>query len=416
MDFKIEKKPWYFRYRYYLIGAAAIVILSAYALTLAFGPKRLRMKAESLSIAEVVDGKFLEYVDAEGIVHPILTLKVNALESGFVERIVAEEGSMLKQGDTILVLNNPELMRTISDEQDEWERQQRLQQEQKIEMEQKTLTLKQQALDAAYELGNINDKQRIAQEEYNMGIISRAELDIAKNEYEYKKHKTALQMQNIKEDSTASILRLELLHGDIERARTKRDRALSRSENLVVRAPIDGQLSYLNFTPGEQVQAGQSIGEVKKLSDYKLRVNLNEYYIDRITTGLEASITQQGHRYPLRVSRVVPEVKDRSFGADLVFADEKPSNVRVGKSFRVQIELGQPEDALVISRGDFYNVTGGRWIYKLDPSGTKAVKTEIVIGRQNPRQYEIISGLNPGDRVIINGYEKFADSQEIILE
>ena len=416
MDFKIEKKPWHIRYRYYIVSGIIITIFAIYASTLAFGPKRMHMSKEDLAISEVTDGKFLEYVDVEGIVHPILTLKVNALESGYVDKIVAEEGTMVHKGDTILILKNPELLRSISDEQDEWERQKNLQKEKEIEMEQKSLTLKQQTLDATYEMGNFNDKQRIAQEEYDMGIISRAELDMAKNEYEYKRNKTALQLQNLKEDSSANMLRRELLNGDIERARVKRDRAMQRCEDLIVRAPIDGQLSFLKVTPGEQVTAGISIGEVKMLSDYKLRVNLNEYYIDRITPGLDANISQQNKRYQLRVSRVVPEVKDRTFSAELVFSGEKPTNVRVGKSFRVQIELGQPEEALVIPRGDFYNATGGNWIYKIDKNGTKAIKTEIVIGRQNPRQYEVISGLQPGDHVIVNGYDRFSDSEEIILE
>lgn len=416
MDYKIEKKRWYIRYRTYIIITFVVVILAVYAIIITAGSKRLHMNVEDLTISEVSDGKFLEYVDVEGIVQPILSLKINALESGFVYRIVAEEGMMIHKGDTILVLKNPELMRLISDEQEEWEHQQRLQKEKEIEMEQKSLTLKQQALDATYEMRNFNDKQRIAQEEYDMGIISRAELDMAKNEYEYKKRKTDLQLRNLKEDSSANMLRRELLKGDMERARTKRDRAMQRSEDLIVRSPIDGQLSFLKVTPGEQVTAGTSIGEVKVLSDFKLRVNLNEYYIDRITSGLDASITQQNQHYPLRVSRVIPEVKDRTFSAELIFSGEKPTNVRVGKSFRVQIELGQPEDALVIPRGDFYNITGGNWIYKLNKNGTKAIKTEVVIGRQNPRQYEVISGLHPGDRVIVNGYDRFSDSEEIILE
>lgn len=416
MDIKIKKKPWYWRYRYYIAFGAGIAAVMVYALTLALGPKRLRIDSELLTIATVEDGRFMEYVDVEGIVQPILTVKVNALEGGFVDQIVAEDGAMLEAGDTIIVLKNPELMRAISDEEDEWQRQQRLYREQEIEMEQKSITLQQQALDAAYEMGNLDNKRKIAQEEYEMGMKSKAEIELAENEYEYHKKKTALQMQSLRHDSAATVIRREMLQNDMLRADTKLDRALNRSTNLIVRAPVSGQLSFLTVTPGQQVQSGTSIGELKVLSDYKLHVALNEYYVDRITAGLPGNITQQGAQYPLRVSRVVPEIKDRNFEADLIFTGERPGNVRVGKSFRVQIELGQPESAIVIPRGDFYNATNGKWIYRLTSDGTKAVKTEISIGRQNPRQYEVVSGLAPGDRVIVSGYDKFNESEEIILQ
>lgn len=416
MDIQLKKKPWYFRYRYYLFTGMTITGLIIYAFILALGPKRLRIDAESLTIATVEDGNFMEYVEVEGIVHPIMTIKVNAQESGFVDSILAEEGSMLDAGDTILVLKNPELMRTIEDEQDEWERQQRLYREQEIEMQQKSLTLQQQVLDAKYEMSALDNKLRIAQEEYDMGMKSKAEIEMAESEYEYHHSKTDLQMQNLRHDSVATLLRRELLKDDIKRASTKRERAVSRKNGLYVLAPISGQLSYLNATLGQQFQAGSSVCELKILSDYKIHVTLNEFYIDRITSGLPANIILQQQRFPLKVSRVVPEIKDRNFQADLIFVGEKPSSVRVGKSFRVQIELGQPESAIVVPRGDFYGKTNGKWIYKLTPDRTQAIKAEISVGRQNPRQYEILSGLSNGDKVIISGYDILGDIDEIILK
>ncbi len=416
MDRKLEKKPWHWRYKYYLALGACVIALLVFAIVFSLGPKRTRIDSDFVKIAETEDGKFMEYVDVEGIVYPILTIKVNANEAGFVDRVVAEDGSMLHAGDTILVLRNPELMRTIDDEEDEWLNQQRLYREQVIEMEQKSLTLQQQALDADYEMSNLDNKLKLAHEEYGMGMKSKAEIDLAESEYEYHRKKTELQMRSLSHDSAATALRREMLQADISRAQTKRDRAAKRYDNLVVRAPIEGQLSFVTVAPGEQVQSGQSIGELKVLSDYKLHVSLNEYYVDRITTGLPGNITQQNEHYPLRLSRVVPEIKDRNFEADLVFTGERPANLRVGKSYRVQIELGQPESALVIPRGDFYNATGGRWIYRLTDDGSKAVKTEISIGRQNPRQYEVLSGLKPGVKVIVNGYDKLHDSEMIILE
>ncbi len=416
MDIQLKKRHWALRYKYYLVAGAIILAFAIYTLIISLGPKRMRVDVEGITVAEVVDGDFMDYVDAEGIVQPILTVKVNVLEPGFVEKIFVEEGAMLNEGDTILALNNPELMRQIADEKEDWERQQRLYREQEIEMNQKTINLRQQALDARYEMKNLDNKLRIAREEYEMGMKSKAEIDMAEDEYSYHKEKNRLQMQNLKHDSTATIIRNELLQRDMESAMKKQQRAMERAAALVVKSPITGQLSYLNVTPGQQVNAGASIGEIKMLSEYKIHLTLNEYYIDRISPGLPANIVLQNERYPLRVSRVVPEVKDRTFEVDLVFTGDKPNSLRLGKSFRIQIELGQPEQALVIPRGSFYSNTGGHWIYKLSPDGTKAVKVPLTIGRQNPKQYEILSGLAPGDKVIISSYDSFNNSEEIILK
>lgn len=416
MDIQLKKRHWAIRYKYYIATGAIILAFAIYTIIISLGPKRMRVNMEGVTIAEVIDGDFLDYVDAEGIVQPILTVKVNALETGFVEKIFVEEGAMLEEGDTILALNNPELMRTIADEKEQWEREQRLYREQEIEMRQKTINLRQQALDSRYEMKNLDNKLRIAREEYQMGMKSKAEIDMAEDEYSYHKEKNRLQMQNLQHDSTATIIRRELLQRDIESAMKKQQRALDRAAALIVKAPIAGQLSYLNVTPGQQVSAGASIGEIKMLSEYKVRLTLNEYYIDRIAPGLPANIVLQNERYPLRVSRVVPEVKDRGFEVDLVFTGDKPNSLRLGKSFRIQIELGQPEQALVIPRGSFYSTSGGHWIYKLSADGSKAIKVPITIGRQNPKQYEIISGIAAGDKVITSSYDSFNGTEEIILK
>lgn len=416
MDIKLKKKPWYWRYRYHLLAGAAVVVLLIYGIVLALNSGTPRVDKETLTIAEVKEDRFLEYVDVEGIVQPILTVKVNALEAGFVDRIVAEDGVMLKVGDTILILKNPELIRTIHDEEDEWRHQQRQYREQEIEMQQKSITLQQQVLDANYEMNNLDNKRRIAGEEFEMGMKSKAEMDLAESEYDYRKKKTTLQLKSLNHDSVATAIRREMLASDMERALTKRDRAAERSGNLIVRAPVTGQLSFLTVTPGQQVQSGMSIGELKVLSDYKLHVSLNEYYVERIAPGLPAKIVIQSKQYPLKVSRVVPEIKDRSFESDLVFTGERPTSLRVGKSFRVQIELGMPESAIVIPRGDFFSTTNGKWIYKLSSDGSKAIKTDIELGRQNPQQFEVISGLKPGDRVIVSGYDNLNDTEQLIIQ
>lgn len=414
MDIKIEKKPWYIRYRYYLLAGGAFIIFLVYVISLSMGPRKLRVETDNIQITEVKNGKFMEYVDVEGLVQPILTIKVNTREAGSVERIVTEEGSMMKKGDTILVLSNPDLMREIEDQRDEWENQRYSYKEREIEMEQKSLTLKQQALQTQYEMTRLQKSYGLEKEEFEMGIKSKAQLEVSKDEYEYNIKKTALQMESLSHDSAMTIIRKELLRNEMERGQKKFLRSMDRLEGLIVRAPIDGQLSYVNATPGQQVASNSNIAEIKVLDQFKIHTQLSEYYIDRITTGLPATVNYQGKKYPLKITKVVPEVKDRMFDVDLVFTGEMPENVRVGKSFRVQIELGQPEDALVMPRGNFYQATGGQWVYKV--IGDKAIRVPLTIGRQNPQQYEVTEGLQAGDQVIVTGYDTFGEAEELILK
>lgn len=415
MDRILEKKPFVARYRNYLIAGVLFLVFLVYVIVVSSGGKKLRIDREKVGIEEVTLGKFLEYVDAEGIVQPILTLKVNTREAGSVERIVGEEGTMLAKGDTVLLLVNPELKRGIEDQRDELDKQLMGFREKEIEMEQKTLNLKQQMLQAKYELQRLEKSYRLDEEEFRMGVKSKAQLEVARDEYEFKKANTALQLEGMRHDSTVTLIRRELMKNDLEREKKKFHRANERLENLVVRAPMGGQLSFIKVTPGQQVGSGESIAEIKVLEQFKIHTSLSEYYIDRVTTGLPATVNYQGQKFPLRITKVVPEVKDRNFDVDLVFCDTTPDNVRIGKSYRVKIELGQPEEAVIIPKGDFFQYTGGQWIYKLNEAGDKAVKVPISIGRQNPLQYEVLEGLKTGDRVIVLGYERFGEAEELIL-
>lgn len=416
MDRQLKKKPWYVKYIYYIIAGVVFLIFAIYVIILALGPRKLFVDADEHKIEEAKETAFMEYVDVEGVVQPIQTIKLNALESGFVERIMAEEGAMLEAGDTILILSNPELMRSIDDEQSEWENSQRNYREQEIQMEQKSITLRQQALDAEHQMRSLDKSLKQSREEYRMGIKSKAELDVAEEEYSYQHKKAQLQIQSLKQDSVATILRSEMVKANRDAANKKLSRTTNRTANLVVLATTAGQLSYLNVAIGQQVSSGMSIGEIKVMTEYKVHTSISEYYIDRITTGLPANIQYQNKKYPLRISKVVPEVKERSFVCDLIFTGNKPNNIRLGKNYRVQIELGKPEHAIIIPRGDFYQATGGKWIYKLSADGKTARKVEIEIGRQNPQQYEILSGIKPGDKVIVTGYNKLGDAEELVMK
>ena len=416
MDIRIKKKPWYRRYLYHIAGGTALAALVIYATIMSLEHQKVKLSdtKEVLASAEMRD--FTEYLDVEGIVQPIMTIQVNTMESGFVERIVAEDGAMLNEGDTILILGNPELLHSIEDENDAWEDSQRRYREQEIEMQQKSIVLRQQALDANYQLTSIENSLKQSREEYRMGIRSKAELDVAEKNYEYQKKKALLQLESLGHDSVSARLMREMAAANREASDKKRARSAARTRNLVVRAPVAGQLSFLAVTLGQQVGAGTKVGEIKIMKQFKIKASLNEFYIDRIANGLPASVRYQEKTYPMRISQVVPEVKEKKFDCSLVFTGEMPENIRIGKSYRVQIELGNKERTLVIPRGDFLSTTGGLWIYKLDADGSRAVKTEIETGRQNPQQIEILSGLKAGDRVIIGDYDKLNGENEVYIK
>lgn len=413
MDIKLTKRPWYIRHKYYIALGAVLLAFLIYNVITFFGPTTVHTDADDVKIGEVKNDDFREYVDVEGLVQPIMTIKVNSRENGSVARIVAEEGTMLNIGDTILVIDNPDLQRTIEEERLAWEKQQINHRLQQYQMEQKSLSLRQQSLQAEYDMERLSKSYTLDKEEAQMGIKSKAQLEVAEDEYEYNIKKTRLTLESLRHDSAVNVIQRTLLDNELESSRNRYQRTLQRQSDLVVTAPVSGQLSFVNATIGQRIGAGEAIADIKVLDSYKIQVSLSEYYIDRITTGLPASVTYQGKEYPLRISRVVPEVKDRTFTAELTFAADMPDNARVGKSYRIQIELGKPEKAIVIPRGDFYNVTGGRWIYRLNESGDKAVRVPITIGRQNPQQYEVLEGLQPDDRILISGYDKFGDAEQV---
>jgi RND family efflux transporter MFP subunit len=415
VDIPVKKKHPLIRYKYPILTGIPVAALLVYLLIAGLGPQRLRYDADKLTVAEVRRDRFMEYIDVEGVIQPRLTLRINSYESGNVERIVAEDGSLLKAGDTILVLSNPDLIRSIEDQYDELAKQQLNCREKQIQMERQSSELKRQSLKTSYELERQSKENELNEEEYSLGIKSKAQYEVAFDEYVFNKENTHLIREELKHDSLLNAIQTDLLQSDLNREEKRYERSRERMKYLIVRAPVDGQLSFVNVIPGERVASGANIGELKIVDRIKVSAKLSEYYIDRVAAGLPATVTYQNEKYPLKIIRINPEVRDRQIEVDLVFTDRIPDNVRIGKNYRLQVELEQPEEALVVNRGNFFQTTGGRWIFKLNDAGDRAVKTPVMIGRQNPRQYEVLEGLKDGDRVIVSGYDHFGNAEEIII-
>lgn len=415
MDIQLKEKAWYVKYRFHIAAAVVMFSLVVYMLVLALSPSRQRVNASSVRVVDVLEGNFVEYVNSDGVLHPIQTHRINAKEGGLVQRVVADNGSVVRKGDTILVLSNPELERNIDDMRDSYRKSVNNYKERIIEMEQKSLTLQQQTLQTAYELRRLEKQYNLDCEEFRMGIKSKAELELSQDEYNYRKRAAELQMKSLVQDSAMNVIRREMLDADLATEKKMLQRSSERLLDLVIFATADGQLSNLSVTSGKQVGAGEELCEIKVLDSYKLRLNVSEYFIDRITVGQPATVNYGGNTYNLVVSRVVPEVNNGTFTVEMLFADSVPDNARVGKSYLTRIELGSATTALLLPKGDFYVKTAGKWIYRLCADGRRAVRVPLELGLQNPMYYEVKSGLSAGDKVIVAGYDIMGDAEEIII-
>lgn len=394
----------------YLMGGAMLIALIVYAMVLQLGPRTLKIEIDDTQIAVAEEGEFLEYIDVNGVVCPATSMRVNAKEGGTVEQICCHNGDVLKRGDTILVLSNPKVLEEIAAERQSYELQQMQHRQQLIEMQQKSITLRSQALQADFELKKMEQDYELAKEEAQMGVRSQAQLKVAKDEYEYNRRRTLLNIESLHQDSVLNVINRQLIQQQMAMEAQKLGNSNRRREALVILAPTDGQISNLNAVIGGQVSAGEQVGEIGVLTDYKVTARLNEYYIDRIQSGLPATAMLKGHKYFFEVSRTTPQVQEHSFAVELRGDCE---NLRLGQSLHLQIELGAPEQRLIIPRGNFYAQTSGQWIMKVDETGHSARRVPIKLGRQNAERYEVIEGLHAGDYVLVSGYESFGDAEVV---
>ena len=415
MDIKLPPKKWYVRYRLHILAGIMAVGLIALLIKVSIGPRVIRINADSVQIAQVVAGEFSEYVNAEGTLQPIQTVKVYTREGGFVESMPLQDGALVRKGDTIMILSDPELLRTIETARENWRKQNRNFRTSMIEMEQRRITLAQNILQTKYELKRLEKEHSLALEEYRMGIRSRAQLEVADEEYNYKMETVRLQLESRRQDSILNTIRMESLEDELEESRRQLVNTEARMSDLIVTAPADGQLSGLSLEPSQHITAGTSIADIKRMDQFRMRLSINEFYIDKITVGQPATITYEKKNFPMKISGVVPEIKGGSFDVFLVFTDSMPDNARIGKSYQARIELGGQAQSTIVQKGNFYNYTHGSWVFKVNESHTHAVRVPVSIGRQNPRHFEIIEGLAPGDEIIITGYERISDADEVIL-
>ena len=415
MDIKLPPKKWYVKYRIHIVAGMLGIALLVMLIKVSTGPRIMRINSDSVQTATVTSGEFSEYVNADGTLQPIQTIKVYTREGGYVEKVLVQDGAVVHKGDTLMILSDPELMRTIEAEREKWRKQNRTYRTSMIEMDQRRLSLAQNILQTKYELKRLEKEHNLVIEEFKMGIKSKAQLDVADEEYNYKMETVRLQLESRRQDSVLNAIRQEALQDELEEGRRQLLNTEARLKDLVVTAPADGQLSGLSLEPSQRISSGTSIADIKRMDQFRMHLSINEFYIDKIAVGQPATITYEKKSYPMVISNTVPEIKGGSFDVYLVFTDSMPDNARIGKTYQARIEMGGQVQSVIVPKGNFYNFTHGAWVFRLNESHTHAVRVPVSIGRQNPRHFEILEGLNPGDEIIITGYDRIADADEVVL-
>ena len=419
MDIQLEKKTgWRAVFSKkslpYLFGALVVVLIVW--LLLKENTSTLRVNMATVTVSNVEEGEFNDYVSLCGTVQPMTTMQLSPLESGVVERVVAEEGTAVKAGDVILEMSNKQLSMQILQSEADLAEKQNILRNTLISMEQERLSLRQEMLMLDLEVTRKQRAYEQNKELYNEELVAREVYLQSEEDYELALNRRSLVRERQKQDSLYRTVQVAQLDENLRSMQLNMQLIRERVDNLKVKAPIDGELGMLNVVLGQTLSQGSAIGQINDLSAYKVTAMVDEHYIDRVVTGLTASFMRQDNSYDMLLRKVYPEVREGKFRVDLTFSSELPDNIRTGQTYNLNLQLGQPVEAVYIPRGAFFQKTGGRWIYVVDETGEKAYRREIRIGRQNPRYYEILDGLAPGEKVITSSYDNFGDNEVLILK
>lgn len=416
MDIQLEKKKGIRKKHLpYIAGGAALLVL---VLWIIFGnhASTLRVDARSLSIGEVRRDQFNDFVRVDGQVQPITVVQLSPEEGGIVQELVVEEGAQVHRGDVIVRLSNSNLELQILNAEAELAEKQNLLRNTQVTMEQDRLRNKteqlQLDLESTRRLRNYRQQEKL----YDEKLVAREDYVQAKEDYELARRKHALINERLRQDSLYRSIQMDQMEDNLTNMRRNVLLIRERKDKLEVRSQIDGELGLLDVVLGQNVQPGQKIGQINDLSDYKVEALIDEHYIDRVRTGLSATFDRQGAHFALTVRKVYPEVRDGKFRTDFVFTGERPDNIRSGQTYYINLELGQPTECVMIPKGTFFQSTGGNWIFVVDRDGKRAYRRKIKIGRQNPQYYEVTEGLEPGERVIVSGYESYKNSEVLVIQ
>ena len=416
MDRIIEKKRGLQKKHIpYIAGGVFVLIVLLWIL---FGNHQstLQVDEEDITISNVTRGEFKDYVRLNGTVIPIQVVRISPEEGGIVMEKVAEEGQKVKKGDVIIRLSNSNLDLQILNAEAELAEKQNLLRNTQVAMQQDKLN--NETEQATLEMDVVRKRRAFEQNErlYKEKLISKETYLQAKENYDLAKKKQTLIGERLKKDAQYRNIQMDQMEDNLQNMRKNVVLVRQRKDKLEVRSSIDGELGLLDVELGQSISPGQKIGQLNDLSDYKVQAQIDEHYIDRVRQGLMATFTRGDKQYQLQVRKVYPEVREGKFRCDFIFKGDRPENIRTGQTYYIELELGQPEQAIIIPRGTFFQTTGGQWIFVLSSDGSKAHRRPIRVGRQNPQHYEILEGLESGERVVTSGYEAFKDNEVLVIK
>lgn len=416
MDVKIEKKKGLRPKHYAYIAIGIVLFFVGWKMVFGKSASTFRTEKEKLSIAEVSFGKFDDYITINGAVAPISTIYMDAYEGGRVTEKLIEEGAMVKKGEIILKLENRGLYEQILASENNLALKQNDLRSTKLTFDSRQVEGKKDLVSSKYELQKLKRNYEQNKALYEEELISKEEYLTSKENYELSQKQFEIIELQTEQDNVLRSTSLHELDEDLARMKKTLSMVYERIDHLNVRAPADGQLGFLDAEIGQNIQQGQRIGQINVLTDYKIEATIDEHYIDRIKRDLTAVLDRNGKEYQLRLRKVYPEVRNGKFKVDLVFVDQKPETIRSGQSYNIKLQLGESNDAVLLPRGSFFQSTGGQWIFVVDASGEVAWKRNIRIGKQNSRYYELLEGLEAGEKVITSNYDSFGDAEKIVLK
>ena len=416
MDRKLKKKNWPPR----RIVKFSIVGLFGFTVTYGFlfgdSHSKLNINSERISISTVWKGSFQEFIPVQGTVLPLKTIYLDAVDGGRVEKVFVEAGTLVNEGDAILKMTNTTLQLEVMNREAQLFEQMNNLRNTRLAMEQNRLKLQADLTELDYKIQRQKREYDRNKELAEKEVISKQEYDEVKDEYEYFLNLMELTLETQKQDSILRKIQLEQLAAAVKRMEAHLEIVKENVDNLVIKAPLSGQLTSLDAEIGQSKSPRERLGHIDVLKGFKVGVAIDEYYITRIDVGQIGGFNFSGKTYRLSVKKIYPEVRDGRFDVDMEFDGAEPEGIRRGQTFQIRLELGDLSEAILLARGGFYQETGGRWAYVLDETGTSALKRQIRLGRQNPHVFEVLEGLEPGEKVITSNYEGFGDMDELILK
>ncbi len=401
-------------YKYIIAGTALIFLLIF--LIFRDNTSTYRVDQERLTIESVFSGAFQDYIRIIGIVEPISIVYLDAVEGGMVEEILIEEGAMVNQGDVILRLSNTNLSLSILGSEAQLAEKANFLRETELNMQQQKLTLQRDLLTLDY---NLLQKKRVYERNKLLikdELISREEYLLSEEDYNLTKQMHELTRKRQRQDSVYRYNQVKKISQNLVSMQKNLALIYLRQENLNIKAPTTGQLGFLDAELGQSISPGHRIGQVNVLTSYKIKAQIDEHYIDRVRKELEGFFDRQTDTFHLQLSKVYPEVRDGRFEVDLLFHGKEPQNIRTGQSYHISLELGETQQAVQVPRGGFFQSTGGQWIFVLSADEKSAYRKQIRIGKQNPQYYEVIEGLEPGDKVVTSGYDLFGENERLVFK